>query len=69
MDTDVELGRYVAHGALAGGGKTLRDLVEADPQLTRREKDERQLVIALGELALHVLTEGVAAAVQADRDS
>lgn len=68
MDTDIELGRVVVHGTLAGGANVLREAVEADPELSREEKDARQLAITGGQIAGHLVTEFLAAIVQARRD-
>jgi hypothetical protein len=68
MDDDIEIGRVVVHGTLAGGANLLREVVERDPDLSREEKDVRQLAITGGQVAGHLVTELLAAIAQARRD-
>jgi hypothetical protein len=67
MDTDIEVGRLVTHGAIAGFAGVAHEAIEADDSLTPAERALRHALATALQGVSHALTEYVAEAIDQGR--
>lgn len=67
MDTDIEVGRLVAHGAIVGFAGVAHDAIDADDTLTPAERALRHALATALQGVTHALTEVVAEAIDDSR--
>lgn len=63
MDTDIEVGRFVAHGAILGVADVAHEAINADESLTPAERALRHALTSALQGLSHALTEVVAEAI------
>jgi hypothetical protein len=67
VDTDIEVGRVVSHGAIIGFAGVVRDAIDADDSLTPAERALRHALTSGLQAVSHALTEVVAEAINNGR--
>jgi hypothetical protein len=67
MDTDIEVGRLVTHGAIVGVGKVAHEAIEANDSLSPAERALRHAFAAALETISHAVTEAAAEAIDQRR--
>lgn len=60
MDTDIEVGRLVTHGAIVGVSKIAHEAIEADDSLTASDRVLRHALAMVLEGVSHLVTEATA---------